>query len=166
MRAPDPPSLQDGRLTLGPLVNAAGQNAFRVAPAGAVSHVDIDGDLGGVRGKVVVVGALRGDRDLHRTLDGPRYGAELLAVEVETLLRQAAPREASPELGALYTMIVTLASGLLPRGRAGPALVATLLGVALATGGLLMPFLAPLLGSVVVTRVPSPIFFRDRRGSV
>ena len=97
-------------------------------------------------GRLAIVGALSGDADLARTPDGPRYGAEILAVEVQTLLRQAAPRELAPWLAAVLTLTVGLASR--RWSRFAPLALALTFALALATGGWLVP-LSPLVLAAV-----------------
>ena len=68
-----------------------------------------------IRGRVAIVGSHGGQVDLHRTPDGPRYGVEMQAALVETLLRQASLQVVRPEtnaLVALLTGVLTTASAL------------------------------------------------------
>jgi len=58
-----------------------------------------------LQGKVVVFGSYGGARDLYLTPDGPRYGVEILAQMVQTLLRQAALRVAPHWLNALTALL-------------------------------------------------------------
>ncbi len=145
-----PPRVEGALLRTGALRNHVDRNSFALAPAGDVPVVPADGDLDAVRGKLALVGALRGDADLQRTPDGPRYGAEVLAVEIQTLLRQAAPRETGPGLAALITLLTGAATALL-RGwaRALPAAIVVGLAGALAAGGILAPIAGPLAAAAI-----------------
>lgn len=144
------PSLTGGTLTVGPLRVAATENSFALAPAGPVPVIAWDGPLDAVSGRLAIVGSLRGDADLQRTPDGPRYGAEILAVEVETLLRQAAPRECPPVAGAVFTLLVGVATRVLPgRVRIVPLLGGIVLIVVFAAGGVLLPIGATLLAAAI-----------------
>lgn len=154
------PETVDGELRIGALRSPLSRNSYGIAPSGPVTTIPAMGDLAGVRGKLAIVGALHGDDDLQRTPEGPRYGAEVLAAQVQTLLRQAAPRELPSEFAAVLTLLVGVGTAFIAtsarvppalRGlRWVPAILAVALALALATGGSLAPITGPILAAVLV----------------
>ena len=145
--------VQSGELVIGPLRNAAARNRYVFPPAGPATVLPAAGALEAVAGRIVVVGAMQGDMDLHRTADGPAYGCEILAVEIQTLLRQAALRMAPPEVEALCAMALMVASGLLARRSwlifTLPAVIFVSLSIALAAGGVMVGMAIPALSAAV-----------------
>ncbi len=156
-----PPEVTDGELRLGALRNPLSRNSVAMAPSGQVLTIKAEGDLAAVRGRLAIVGALHGDRDLQRSAEGPRYGAEVLASQVQTLLRQAAPRELAPGLAAAWTLAVgvgtTLVGRTLPRAKwpvvGVPAALSVAFAVALATGGTLAPIAGPVVAALLAVWV-------------
>jgi hypothetical protein len=118
------PEIQGRTLRVGALQNPISRNSYALAPAGPVRRLDAEGDLSAVRGRVAIVGSMRGDVDLQRSPDGLRYGVEILAAEVQTLVRQAAPRELGPELASVLTLLVGLGTWLMRRFAWVPAALA------------------------------------------
>lgn len=145
------PEVVDGELRIGALRSPISRNSYGIAPTGPVVTIPAAGDLAAVRGRLAIVGALHGDEDLQRTPEGRRYGAEVLAAQVQTLLRQAAPREVPRELGALLTLLVGLSTALIAKWKWIPAILAVVFALALATGGSLAPITGPILAAVLVS---------------
>lgn len=148
------PRVDGGALVTGPLRSALDRSAFALAPAGEVTHVAAEGDLAATSGKVAVVGVVREGTDLHATADGTRYGAEILAIEVQTLLRQAAPRRVPLEADAVAALIAG-GGAWVARHRwwvaPGIVVVVLALGVLLAAGGLLSGTVAPVVAVAAAT---------------
>ncbi|GDX80384.1 hypothetical protein LBMAG42_21950 [Deltaproteobacteria bacterium] len=155
------PETVDGELRIGALRSPLSRNSYGIAPSGPVTTIPATGDLAAVRGRLAIVGALLGDEDLQRTPEGQRYGAEVLAAQVQTLLRQAAPRELPPEFAAVLTLLVGIGTAFIAtsarvppalRGlRWVPAILAVALALALATGGSLAPITGPILAAALVS---------------
>jgi hypothetical protein len=156
---PPTPTLLGDTLVVGALQVPTWAGLVRWPPLGGALVLPY-GDVAAyprLAGRVVLIGAWGGAEDLHRTPAGPRYGVELLAGHVETLLRQAALRTAPPEVDALAALGVGLLSRALrralPAGRRGWALLvpigALLLAAALAIGGVVAA-LSPLALAGVV----------------
>ncbi len=146
-----PPEIRGDELVLGPLRVSTSQGSFALPPAGEVARVRSDGELTTLAGKVAVVGVVREGVDIHATADGTRHGPEILAIEIQTLLRQAAPRTAPAEVEAASAGAAALAT-MLARRRWVPVVVAAaalLVGVLLAAGGVLVSVSAPLLGGLL-----------------
>jgi CHASE2 domain-containing sensor protein len=109
-----------------------------------------------VSGRVVLVG-VHWDEDLVRTQDGPRYGVDVLATAVQTVLRQRGLRPASVEASAVLALGGALSTTLLARNLARPSrwlglfvpAVLVLLALALAAGGVILSFLPALLAVVL-----------------
>jgi eukaryotic-like serine/threonine-protein kinase len=156
------PSLEGNRLRLGPLSSAVTGELLALPPLAAEVPRLAYGDrasFGRARGKVVVLGAFGGgrDQDVHRLPDGPRYGTEVQAAAVETLLQGAAPRRLSPELDAGLALLGGV--GVVGLGRLLPrrlrllslGLPATLLaiGLALLFAGLLVGLVGLLAAAAV-----------------
>ncbi len=157
------PQLDGSWLVTGPLRSPVDRGSFALAPAGEVPHLPADGSLAAVRGKVAVVGVVREGTDLHATADGTRYGAEVLAIEVQSLLRQAAPRRLPLEIDALSALVVGGGAWAGQRTRwLAPALLGAVLviGLLLAAGGLLAGIVAPTVAVAICALVA-----RRRRGS-
>jgi len=156
------PSLEGDRLRLGPLSSAVSGEILALPPLAAevplVAYADRT-SFAQARGKVVVVGAFGGglDQDVHRLPDGPRYGTEIQAAAVETLLQGAAPRRLAPELDAGLALIggagvVGLGRILPPRLRLlslGVPVLLLAIGLALLFAGLLVG-LVSLLASAAI----------------
>lgn len=143
------PRIEGDELRLGPLRAGLWAETARLPPAGPVPLTRLDG-TDRLDGKVVVIGALDDDRDLHRTAEGTRAGAEVLAIEIQALLSQATPRPLPRALAAALPLLVGPPTALLRRRGGGWALAALPLtcgliaaAALLAGGGL--PALWPLL---------------------
>lgn len=93
-----------GAMRAGDFVVSQLLDAHAVPPLAAgrerISFADVlRGDaaaLQALRGRVVLLGVMSGDEDLHRTPAGPRYGVELLAAQVDGLMRGTAVRPLRP----------------------------------------------------------------------
>ena len=132
------PRLEDGELVTGGARNAVHAEQVRLAPVEAPVLQDYgDPASWDVKGRVVVVGVVDGTDDLHETPDGARYGAELQAALVETLLHEAAPRPLGGLLDALLAGLVALGTALARPSRLAAVvpLAALAVAVALASGG-------------------------------
>jgi CHASE2 domain-containing sensor protein len=173
-----PPEIEDDVLVIGSLRNALVDARLHLPPAGAVPSVPYGepSRFGEARGRVALVGLVGGTQDLLPTPDGRRYGVEVLAVEIQTLLRQAGLRGVAPGLGALLTLCVlagTLGIGtLLPRRgilplALGGGFTVLCVAVALTTAGILLPFLpvvlSCLLGYLALLSWKKPVITRSKR---
>lgn len=120
-------------------------------PYGAVVDYSVFAD------KIVFIGAWGGSDDVHLTPSGRRYGVEILAGTVQTLLRQEGLRRARPERSALLALLAGLASAwlasALPAGRRRRALVVPVaivaVGAALALAGVLVAVLPAVLAAAL-----------------
>jgi class 3 adenylate cyclase len=109
-----------------------------------------------VAGKVVVIGAYGGTQDVKRTLMGPRYGPELHAALIETLIRQQALRVVPNPVNAMFTLLVGLFTSLMgwvipQRWRLLALWVPVAMfavAIALAWGGVMLAIWAPALAAV------------------
>jgi hypothetical protein len=166
LRSAEPPRLVDGALRIGPLTNPASRSgAVALHPTEAVANLAYDaGSWPEAKGKVVFIGVVGGNEDVLRTVDGTRYGVEVLASMLQTLVRQAAPRRIEVEIEALAAFVVAVATAALARALRPAsrwlAVVVPIAGlgvvIALAVGGTLMATspiaIAGALGLYVVMR--------------
>ena len=132
------PRFDGDELVTGGARNAVHAEQVRLAPVDAPVLQDYgDPATWDVKGRVVVVGVVDGTDDLHETPDGARYGAELQAALVETLLHEAAPRPLGGLLDALLAGLVALGTALARPSRLAALvpLAALAVAVALASGG-------------------------------
>jgi CHASE2 domain-containing sensor protein len=149
----DAPELDGDTLVVGGLRSPTWAELVTLPPLGEVPILPYadPGTWTPVAGKAVVIGVHGGVDDLHRTADGPRYGAELHAGLIQTLVRQAGLRQVAPGIDVLAALGVSLLTWALgrrvPRGRwwlAGLVPLGALgLAAALALSGTLVA-LAPL----------------------
>ena len=152
----DAPRIDSGELIIGPNRNPVWADLSYLHPAdpSPVITYGLDSDFSGVRGRSVLVGEMGGADDVHRTGSGAVYGVEIEAALIETLLQQKAPRLASPEVNAIWALIVGVFTALLglslPRSRRKMAvavpLVGCVVGVVLVMAGVLVAF-GPMLVS-------------------
>ena len=148
------PRIDGDALRLGPLRAGLWAETARLPPAGPVPRTSLDGDER-LDGKVVIIGALDDDRDLHRTADGSRAGAEVLAIEIQALLSLATPRPLPRSLAAALPLLVGPPTALLRRRGGGrlltllPLMTGLIAAAALLSGGGL-PALWPLLLAAAV----------------
>ena len=148
------PRIDGDALRLGPLRAGLWAETARLPPAGPVPRTSLDGDER-LDGKVVIIGALDDDRDLHRTAEGSRAGAEVLAIEIQALLSQATPRPLPRSLAAALPLLVGPPTALLRRRGGGrlltllPLVTGLIAAAALLSGGGL-PALWPLLLAAAV----------------
>lgn len=156
------PSLEGERLRLGPLSTSLSGELLILPPLAEevprLAYAD-RASFGQARGKVVVIGAFGGglDQDVHRLPDGPRYGVELQAAAVETLLQQAAPRRAGPEMDAALALVSGVGvfglGSVLPRRQRALSLlvpgVMLAVGLALVYAGLLVGLLGLVASALV-----------------
>ena len=157
--AEDLPQIEDGELVIGPNRNPVWADLAYLHPVEAtpVLAYDLEGDFSAVRGRSVLIGELGGADDVHRTGRGAVYGVEIEAMMVETLLQQRAPQIASPEINALWALIVGTFTALLglavPRTRRRIALAVPVVGmgvgIILVGAGLLVAFVPMLLASFI-----------------
>jgi len=151
--AVDPPRVEDRQLIIGPLRNPVWAEVVTIPPAGAVQVVDFDAPdtWDSLADHIAVLGVYGGTEDRHQTPDGPRYGAEVQAVLIQTLLRQQGLRLASPDLNALVALGVGIGTVVL--GLALPARRRWMAGVLpLAALGLLAA-----LAEAGIVLAPTPI---------
>ena len=104
------PEASGGRLVVGVTHNPLTSERLYLHPTGEVPVVPYDdpGSWSAVAGKVAVIGLYGGSADLLRTPDGPRYGVEIVAIAIETLLRQKAPRVLSTGIDAVAALLLAL----------------------------------------------------------
>jgi len=159
LHAVDPPRVEDGELIVGGTRNAIWAEQLYLHPVAAVPRVAYEKPESWpqVRGKVAVVGIYGGVQDLLRTPDGSRYGVEISAGLVETLVQQASLKVASPEQNALLAFLTALGTaglgGVLRRRSRWVALVvpsaALGLTAVLASSGILLGLLPIVVAGVV-----------------
>lgn len=102
-----PPRLDGGELVVGALRNPTLRELVLLAPTENPPVVawDAPETWSVVDDRAVIIGLVGGTLDLHQTSEGPRYGAEIEAGLVETLVAQRVPREVSPPLNALLALL-------------------------------------------------------------
>ena len=132
------PRVSDGTLIVGPTRNPVWADVIYLHPAQPSPILDYDDPQtwAGARGRTVLIGEMGGVDDIHRTDAETVYGVQIEAALVETLLQQAAPRVASPEINTLVALLI----GLLTAG----------LGLALPRRRWMFSLLMPLAGVTVV----------------
>jgi CHASE2 domain-containing sensor protein len=109
------------------------------------------------KGRSVIIGEMGGADDVHRTADGTVYGVEIEAALIETLLQQRAPRLASPEVSALFALLLGLNMAIMtiilpPRVRwaaLSTPIIGLVIGASLIVAGTLIA-LVPMLVAIVV----------------
>jgi serine/threonine-protein kinase len=159
--------IEGDELVIGGTRNATWAGVAWLHPVGDVPRVAYEApDSWGedIRGRVALIGSYGGSADLHRTPDGPRYGVEIQAALVQTLIRQAAlevvPLWVDAVLALLTGVLTVLVGWLLPRRRrlvaaVVPAGILAIL-IALVPSGImaaLIPVvLAALMAAVVINR--------------
>ena len=153
------PRIDGSTLVIGPTKASTWAEMVAIHPFGDVPVVDYfeRERFEELSGKVVVIGAFGGTRDVFESPDGPRYGVELHAGLVETLVRQQALRLMSPLWAALAALIAgagAVGLGLvLPPGRRWVALVVPVgvlaVGVVAAASGTLVTLGPSLVAAVV-----------------
>ncbi len=159
LRAVEPPRVEDGELIVGGTRNSIWAEQLYLHPVSEVPRVAYDkpDSWTKVRGKVAVVGIYGGVQDLLRTPNGSRYGVEISAGLVETLVQQASLKVASPEQNALLALLTALGTaglgGVLRRRSRWVALVvpSAALGLAavLASSGILLGLLPIVVAGAV-----------------
>ena len=153
----DEPRVEDGSLVIGPNRNPVWSDLAYLHPTDP-SPVMQYGDPSTwemAKGRSVLIGEMGGADDVHRTAKGAVYGVEIEAALVETLLQQRAPRLASPEMSALFALLLGLyMAGLtiiLPVRRRWATLSAPIIGItigsSLIVAGTLIAFI-PMLISI------------------
>jgi CHASE2 domain-containing sensor protein len=75
--------------------------------------------LQALRGRIVLMGVMSGDEDVHRTQAATRHGVELLAAQVDALLRGAAVRPLPPLPQALMLLALAVAGAAVATGLRG-----------------------------------------------
>jgi len=153
------PRIEDGEIIIGPNRNPVWADLAYLHPAEPtpVLSYDPEGDFGSTRGRSVLIGEMGGADDVHRTGAGAVYGVEIEAALVETLIQQRAPRLASPEINAIWALLVGLCTALLglavPRTRRAIAFAVPVVGLAigaiLVVAGVLVAFVPMLLSSAL-----------------
>ncbi len=109
-------SFDGNTLVIGAARNPSWAGIVWLHPVGEIPRLAYDapetwGD--GVRGRVVVLGTFGGSPDLHLTPAGPRYGVEIQAALVQTLVRQAALRTVPLWVSALLALFTGVGMALL-----------------------------------------------------
>jgi class 3 adenylate cyclase/CHASE2 domain-containing sensor protein len=157
LNARQPIRIQDGDLVVGGTRNPVWADQAWLPPFGIAPVQDYFEDTlqQDFTGKVAVVGAYGGREDQIRTLNGSRYGVELHAALIETLIRQRTLEIVAPEanvaLTAVSGFLTTLMSWALLfrwRGAAVFIPVATLCIIAALTwAGIMTAITAPMLAA-------------------
>ncbi len=118
------PELQHNELVVGGTRNPSWAGLVWLHPVGDVPRVTWDqADTWGdqITGKVAVFGTFGGAADLHLTPSGPRYGTEIQAALIQTLVRQAGLWVVPLWINALIAVatggLMGLAARALPRNR-------------------------------------------------
>jgi len=115
LNARQPIRLQDGQLIVGGTRNSVWADQAWLPPFGNAPVQDYFADTlnQDFTGKVAVIGAYGGHDDRIRTLQGSRYGVELHAALVETLIRQRALKILPPEVNVLITGVAGFLTALM-----------------------------------------------------
>ena len=156
---PVAPVLDRDVLVVGTLQSPVWAGLLHLPPLGhplTVSYGDTEA-YADLRDRTVFIGAFGGSDDIHLTPGGRRYGVELLAGGLQTVLRQAALDRASPEAEAGLALVTGLGTAwlalALPRRRRRLALLvpgATVaVSLALSVSGLLVAFLPALVAAAL-----------------
>jgi len=153
----DEPRVEDGSLVIGPNRNPVWSDLAYLHPAGPspVMHYDDPSTWKMAKGRSVLIGEMGGADDVHRTAKGAVYGVEIEAALVETLLQQRAPRLGSPEMSALFALLLGLYMAILtiilPARRRWATLSAPIIGITIGSSfivaGTLVAFI-PMLVSI------------------
>ena len=152
-----PPTIDGSDLIIGPNRNPVWADLAYLHPAEpspTVSYNERD-SFSIVRGRSVLVGEMGGADDVHRIDSGAVYGVEIEAALIETLLQQRAPRILSPEVSALWAVLVGLGTAmmglLMPRNRRWLSWFVPIGGIAisvtLVVAGLLIAFFPMLIAA-------------------
>lgn len=113
-----PPRRENGQLISGPARNPISRDgSFWLPPTAEPQRLPYADpqSWAEARGRVALIGLTRGSQDVLPTSEGPRYGVEVLASLVQTLVRQAAPSRAPLELDALLALLTGLGTATLSR---------------------------------------------------
>lgn len=102
------PVLEGRELAVGVTRNASQGGRVVLPPVARATTLKWGEDLGPVRGKAVLIGAMDGHSDALRTPSGLRYGVEIHAAAVEALARQKGLRGASPLGQSILVLFVGL----------------------------------------------------------
>jgi hypothetical protein len=155
----DEPRIENGELVIGPVRNPVWSDLAYLHPADPTPVVDYSdpGGWGVVQGRTVVIGEMGGADDVHRTDAGAVYGVQIEAALIETLIQQRAPRLLSPEVNALFALLVGLCTSLLgfalPRSRRMIALIVpicgTVVAVAFVVSGALIALIPMLVAACI-----------------
>jgi serine/threonine protein kinase/CHASE2 domain-containing sensor protein len=151
----DEPRVEDGILVIGPNRNPVWSDLAYLHPTNPspVMRYDDQNTWGMAKGRSVLIGEMGGADDVHRTAKGAVYGVEIEAALVETLLQQRAPRLASPEMNALFALLLglymaTLTIILPVKGRwatLSAPIIGITIGAAFIVAGMLVAFIPMLL---------------------
>lgn len=156
---PVSPELEEGELVVGTLRSPAWAGLLHLPPLEhplVVSYGDT-ARYGTLHDRTVFIGAFGGSDDIHLTPGGRRYGVELLAGGLQTVLRQAALSRTAPEADAGLALLTGVGTAwlaaALPRRRRRLALLvpgaAVAVSLALSVSGLLVAFLPMLVAAAV-----------------
>jgi CHASE2 domain-containing sensor protein len=155
----DEPRVEDGSLVIGPNRNPVWSDLAYLHPAdpSPVMQYNDPSTWEVAKGRSVLIGEMGGADDVHRTAKGAVYGVEIEAALVETLLQQRAPRLASPEMSALFALLLGLYMAILtiilPARRRWATLSAPIIGITIGSSfivaGTLVAFI-PMLVSIGV----------------
>jgi CHASE2 domain-containing sensor protein len=102
------PVLSGRELAVGVTRNASQGGRVMLPPVVRAPALKWGADLGSIRGKAVLIGAMDGHADALRTPNGMRYGVEIHAAAIEALARQKGLREASPLGQSILVLFVGL----------------------------------------------------------
>jgi serine/threonine protein kinase/CHASE2 domain-containing sensor protein len=155
----DEPRVEGGELIIGPNRNPVWSDLAYLHPAKPtpVMKYGDPSTWSFAKGRSVIIGEMGGADDVHRTADGTVYGVEIEAALIETLLQQRAPRLASPEVSALFALLLGLNMAIMtiilpPRVRwaaLSTPIIGLVIGASLIVAGTLIA-LVPMLVAIVV----------------
>ena len=153
------PRVEAGHLIVGPNRNPVWSDLAYLHPAepSPVMRYDDPSTWEMAKGRSVLIGEMGGADDVHRTSKGAVYGVEIEASLVETLLQQRAPRLVSPEMNALFALIMGVYTAvmvtILPARRRWAATTAPVLGMVIGASFVVAGVLVSLLPMFVAVGV-------------
>jgi serine/threonine protein kinase len=155
----EPPRVDDGQLIVGPNRNPVWADLAYLHPAepSPVMQYDDPSTWALAKGRSVLIGEMGGADDVHRTGQGAVYGVEIEASLVETLLQQRAPRMVSPEMNALFALLMgaymAVMTTILPGRRRWTALSTPILGIVVGASFVVAGVLVSLLPMFVAVAI-------------
>ena len=153
------PRVSNGQLIVGPNRNPVWADLAYLHPAepSPVMQYDDPSTWALAKGRSVLIGEMGGADDVHRTGEGAVYGVEIEASLVETLLQQRAPRMASPEINALFALLMgmymAIMTTILPRRRRWAAWSTPVLGIVVGASFVVAGILVSLLPMFVAVAI-------------